>query len=247
MAACSAVVPAAPAAVAAPAERVAITSFMFSSDTFAFPNEIRAHHPDTDGLYANYCFVLARGLRQFFAFARFDASAPRLDHDGYVRRLRQVVARAPWEPALPPEQRVVVPGFANLRELSRAEEPAVKEALGPRFWTLVHWTNWRVTFPVGKSHQEHVAQAIMTEVRAGRLAQLLVTNWPKSELNHTVVAYAFTATPDVVEFTIWDPNEPDAPGALSFDRVARRFWASRLYDTKPGPIRVFRMYYSPVL
>ena len=31
---------------------------------------------------------------------------------------------------------------------------------------------------------------------------------------------------------------------LVLDRLARRFEASRLYDTEVGPIRAFRMYYS---
>ena len=64
------------------------------ADTFAFPNEIRSRHPDDEpGLYANYCFVLARAIRQFAQFVRFDPAAPRLDHAGYVERVTQI-ARA---------------------------------------------------------------------------------------------------------------------------------------------------------
>ena len=78
--------------------RAAVAGFSFTADTFAFPNEIRARHPDRDDLYANYCFVLARGLRQFFAFARFDADAPRLAGDAYVERVRAIATRTPWHP-----------------------------------------------------------------------------------------------------------------------------------------------------
>jgi hypothetical protein len=222
----------------------ATTRFSFASDTFAFANEIRSRHPDDDDLYANYCFVLARALRQFFAFARFDAAAPRLEAAGYLRLTREVVARPPWAPPLPAAARVVIPGYANLRELSAGEERAVKQALDSRFWSLVHWTNWRVTFPVTAGHQERVARAVVRELRAGRLVQLLVTNWPKPELNHTVVAYGFVETPAGVDFAVWDPNDPGAPGVVTFDGTARRFVATRLYDTEVGPIRVFRMAYS---
>jgi hypothetical protein len=225
----------------------AVPGFAFATDTFAFPNDIRAHHPDADDLYANYCFVMARGLRQFFAFARFEPSAPRLDRGAYAERVRQVVARAPWEPASPPDGRVVIPGYADLRDFSRGEEEAVKAGLGPRFWTWVHWTNWRVVFPVSEDHQAGVAREIMEEVRIGRLVQLLVTNWPKPELNHTVVAYAFQDEPGSIAFAVWDPNDPAAPGRLTFDRARRRFVATRIYATEPGIIRVFRMYYSPWL
>jgi hypothetical protein len=225
----------------------AVPGFSFARDTFAFRNDIRSRQPDAPDLYANYCFVLARSLRQFFAFARFEPAAPRLSHDEYVERIRAVVTQSPWDPAPPPEARVVIPGYPDLRALSRAEEPAVKASLGTRFWTWVHWTNWRVTFPVTAGHHVGVAREIMDEIEQGRLVQLLVTNWPKPELNHTVVAYEFREDPTGLAFLVWDPNDPAAPGVVTFDREQRRFWATRLYDTEPGVIRVFRMYYSPWL
>jgi hypothetical protein len=191
--------------------------------------------------------VLARGVRQFFAFARFDPAAPRLDHAGYVERVRAVAAQPPWRAARPPAERVVIPGYANLHEFSRAEEAAVKEGLGGRLWTFVHWTNWRVTFPATGQHQAGVARETIAELDAGRPVQLLVTNWPKPELNHTVIAYAYRRAPAGVEFVVWDPNEPAASGVVTFESARGRFWASRMYDTAPGVIRAFRMYHSWLL
>lgn len=239
--ACATVRPPLPAPAGA---SVAAPGFDFSRDTFAFRNEIRARHPGVDDLYANYCFVLARGLRQFHRFARFDPAAPRLDGDEYVERVRRVASRAPWEEPATGEARVVIPGYASLREFSRAEEAAVKEGLGGRFWTLVHWTNWRVVLPVTARHQEGVAREIVDELGRGRLVQLLVTNLPKVELNHTLVAYAYQPMSHGIEFRVWDPNNPDAPGVITFDRSERRFQATRVYDTEPGVIRVFRMSYA---
>ena len=236
-----------PAPSAARPDGAAVAGFGFTTDTFAFPNEIRARNPDRDDLYANYCFVLARGLRQFFAFARFDPAAPRLAPEAYTERVRALAAHGPWEASPPSAERIVIPGYANLREFSRAQEAAVKEGLGGRFWTLVHWTNWRVTFPVTGGHQAGVAREVMDELDAGRLVQLLVTNWPKPELNHTVVAYAYRPGPHGVEFVVWDPNDPGEPGIMTFDPEVSRFRASRIYDTEPGLIRAFRMYYSWLL
>ena len=240
--ACASVEPV--ASVARPEHRASVPGFSFATDTFAFPNEIRARNPGRDDLYANYCFVLARGLRQFFAFARFDPGAARLSPDAYVERVRAIAALPPWQASPPADERVVIPGYANLREFSQGQESAVKAGLGGRFWTMVHWTNWRVTFPVTRGHQAHVAREVMDELDAGRLVQLLVTNWPKPELNHGVVAYAYRAGPQGVEFVVWDPNDPGEPGTVTFDADASRFRATHLYDTEPGLIRAFRMYYS---
>lgn len=225
----------------------ATTPFAFATDTFEFPNHIRARDPHRPDLYANYCFVLARAVRQFHTGARFDPAAPKLDAAAYVERVGRIVSRAAWDPPLAAPERVVIPGYRNLREFSRDEERAVKAGLGGRFWTWVHWTNWRVTFRVDGAHQENVAREIVDELAAGRLVQLLVTNWPKPELNHTVVAFAVRNRAAAVDFDVWDPNDPSEPGVITFDRTERRFVATRVYDTEVGPIRAFRMYYSWLL
>ena len=223
-------------------------SFTFGADTFAFRNEIRARRPDAgDDLYAHYCFVLARGIRQFFQYARFDPEAPRLSPAEYEARVRTIAERAPWLPALAESERVLIPGYAHLRAFSASEEAAVKAGLGSPVATWLHWTNWRVTLPVTMAHQAQMADEIVHELDGGRLVQLLVTNWPIPELNHTVVVYRADDLVDRIEFTIWDPNEPDLPGTVTFDRIAQRFWASEMFAVRPGPIRVFRMYHRPGL
>jgi hypothetical protein len=229
------------------AAEVMVPGFDFARDTFAFPNEIRSRHPGVPDLYANYCFVMARSLRQFFLVARFDPSVPKLDHDGYVERIRSVVAHAPWRDPLPLPERVVIPGYANLREFSRGEEAALKKGMGGRFWTVVHWTNWRVTMPETRAGQREVAEQIVADINAGRLVQMLVTNLPTVELNHTVVAFGYRWSRDGLELSVWDPNDPASSGVITFDAAGHGFAATRVYDTRPGPIRVFRMYYSPLL
>lgn len=241
--ACASVVPLAPAL----REPTPAPVLRFGQDTFAFPNEVRSLNPGRDDLYANYCFVMTRGVVQFLKVARFDPSQARLPAEAYVDLVRQVASRAPWEDALSPQARVVIPGYENLYDFSRGQEAAVKAGLGSRFWTLIHWTTWRVALPVSGRHQERVAAEILAELRAGRPVQLLVTNWPIPELNHGVVAYAYRVSNGAVEFIVYDPNDPGRPGIISFHREARRFWATELFDTEPGPFRAFRMYYFPLL
>ena len=220
----------------------------FGVDTFAFRNDIRWKNPGKTDMYANYCFVMARAVIQFQRFARFDEAAPRVAPEEYVARVKRVVALAPWEEPRPPAERIVIPGYASLHEFSRAQEAAVKEGLVGRFWTLMHWTNWRVVLPVPRWQQERVARETLVELGEGRPVQFLVTNFPTWELNHTVVAYGYRldAAGNIL-FSVYDPNDPAGPGRVTFDRAARRFEASRLYDTEQGPIRAFRMYYWALL
>lgn len=222
-------------------------TFRFAEETFAFQNDSRSLNPDKEDLYANYCFVMTRGVVQFFKFARFEPQRPVVSPQDYADLVRQVTSRSPWQDPLPPDERVVIPGYRNLHEFSRAEEAAVKAGLNARFWTLVHWTLWRVTFPVGGGHQEQVAAEVIADLRAGTPVQLLVTNFPTPELNHGVVAYDYRVVGGAVEFIVYDPNDPGRPGVISFQREPRRFWATDLHTVRPGAIRAFRMYYSPLL
>jgi len=192
--------------------------------------------------------VMARAVTQFHRFARFDPALPRLAPEEYTSRVREVTSHDPWEDPLPADARVAIPGYGSLHALSQDHEAAVKAGLPARFWTLVHWTNWRIGFPFSGAHQERVAVQTLGELRAGHLVQLLVTNFPEWELNHTVLVYDYRiGDNDSVEFVVYDPNDPDTPGAIAFDGVDQRFLATRLYDTAPGAIRAFRMYYSPLL
>src|SRR5262245_47848778 len=163
----------------------------FGDDTFAFPNESRTKNQGKPDLYANYCFVMVRAVTQFHRFARFDPAAARLSSAEYADRVKQVTSHAPWSDPLPDESRVSIPGYRSLYEFSHEQEAAVKAGLPGRFWTFVHWTNWRVVFPFPGWQQEAVASQSVTELQAGHLVQFLITNLPQWELNHTVLAYDY--------------------------------------------------------
>ena len=220
----------------------------FGVDTFAFANENRTIYRGKPDLYPGWCFVMARAVTQFHRFARFDPAAPRLTMDEYAARVRQITTRAWWHAALPLAERIVIPGYGSLHEFSRGEERAVKAGLTARFWSWIHWTNWRVIYPMPRAHQEGVARETVAELQAGRPVQWLITNLPIIELNHTVIVYAYHANGGpLIDFTVYDPNDPGVPGTIQFDQRARRFSSTRVYNTSVGPIRAFRMYYSPLL
>ena len=220
----------------------------FGVDTFAFANENRTIYRGKPDLYPNWCFVMARAVTQFQRFARFDPTAPRVRADEYTERVRRITARGPWREPLPPGDRIVIPGYGTLNEFSRAEERAVKAGLDGRVWSWIHWTNWRVAYPTPRAQQEGVARETLAELQSGRAVQWLITNLPIVELNHTVVVYAYRAhDKGLIDFFVYDPNDPGVPGIIRFDGHARRFAAAHVYNQRAGPIRAFRMYFSPLL
>ena len=219
----------------------------FGVDTFAFRNDSRIHHRGKPDIYCNRCFLMARAVGQFQRFARFEADGPRLDPAAYAARVWQVIRRGAWRAPLPAARRVVIPGYPSLHAFSAAEEAAVKAGLRGRLWTLVHPTNWRMTFPSLPGQQERVARETMTELRAGRPVQLFVTDFPRIELNHSVLAFDYQASgPDTVDFVVYDPNDPAGPGVVRFDRRDERFHPAPLCGVVVPRFRAFRQYYSPL-
>ena len=219
----------------------------FGVDTFAFRNDSRIHHRGKPDLYANWCFVIARAVVQFQRFARFEPDAPRLTPAEYTALVRRITRRPAWWTPLPTHRRIVVPGFASLHELTRDMEKAVKAGLRGRLWTLVHWSNWRMVFPHPHGQQERVAAEAVSELQGGRPVQLFITDFPWIKLNHSVLAYDYTErAPDIVDFVVFDPNDPQGPGVVRFDCRAQRFRPAPLCGVAVPQFRAFRQYCSPL-
>ncbi len=211
----------------------------FGVDTFAFRNDSRIHHRGKPDIYCNRCFLMARAVGQFQRFARFAADETRLTPEAYAARVWQVIRRGAWRAPLPADRRVVIPGYRSLHDFTGAEEAAVKAGLRGRLWTLVHPTNWRM--------EERVARETMTELRAGRAVQLFLTDFPRIEMNHSVLAFDYRASgPATVDFEVYDPNDPSGPGIVRFDGRDERFHPAPLCGVSVPRFRAFRQYYSPL-
>src|SRR5216110_1206512 len=103
--------------------------FNYHRDTLSFANwtvfayengRIVSHKNQFGHHYSRRCFVMTRTVEQFYKFARFEPNSPLLDESELHKRIRAVTRKPPWHDPLPPEKRVVFPGYHNLREMSQA-------------------------------------------------------------------------------------------------------------------------------
>ncbi len=223
-------------------------AFEVGRDTFAFPNLVRAHHPEQDVGFANYCIIMARAVNQFFRFARFAPDEPVLPADAYTARVRELLALSPRAAPRPAAARIVIPGYPDLHTFSRAQEPAIKAAFGSSLLSMLHWRTWRVALPLPPGHQGRLARELQAELDAGRPAPLMITNFPDPDvLNHAVLVYGYRARAPVVEFLAYDPNDPGSPLGLHFEARTGAFWVEALPYSPAGRIRAFRLFASPLL
>ena len=228
--------------------------FDFGRDTFAFSNELvwEYHFDPASGQtravrrrppprYALRCFVLVRAARQFFYHARFEPADAPADDLTYRRLIRSVLARPPRRPS-PAEWRVVIPGYAGLRELSVAREPVVKAACGGAWRSYVQHSHWRIVVPVSRAHQHRTAGELLNAI-AGRRAPLVhLLRFPSLAINHGMVVIDGARTSAGAEFEAYDPNEPERPARLIYDRDRRTFSLPANRYWRGGTLNVFEIF-----
>jgi hypothetical protein len=232
-------------------DAAATGDFRFERDAFDFANLVRAQRPGWNDGFANYCLVMARGAAQFHRFARFAPDRPAASPAEYDRLVQEVLARPAWDPPAPESERVVIPGYAGLRDFSAAHERLLKESFGSNVLSMVHWRTWRVGVAFPPDHQERLARDLVVEIREGRPAPVMITNFPHEDiLNHAILIYGRRPgglpAAGGIEFLAYDPNDPGTPFPLYYDDASRAFWVGPLTYSPPGRVRAFRLYTSPL-
>jgi hypothetical protein len=221
-------------ATSSPGTARATRPFNFQKDTFAYANELvweyhfdehgkwvsHARSPEPD--YTHHCFVVARSAKQFFLQARFDPDQPVADAATYRRLIRQVVSASPSR-ARPESNKIVIPGYADLRSFSLAQAPLLKAECGGAWESYVQHGHWRMIAPFSRHSQERMAMELLDDLRGNLPAVVHVVRFPQLTINHAVVVYDAAVAATEIRFTTYDPNNPGAPVTLVYDRASRTF------------------------
>lgn len=225
--------------------------FEFGRDTFAFSNqlfweyefggsgEIEKHSRRTKVEYGHRCVPMVRGLRQFYDAATFAPDAPRLSDDEYRDLVREVFSTNPWQA---PERRIEIPGYASLYTFSLDHEDLIKEEIGGSWRTYVQRGNWRMILPFTDRSQRGTAREVLDSVDGGRPAIVRIVNFPRIDINHSIVVYAAEESEDEIRFSLYDPNQSDLPLTLRFDRRTATFHFPRTPYFEGGSVKAYAIY-----
>ena len=227
--------------------------FNFKTDAFSYANQLEwdyktsfvpppsASKRSEDHNYTAHCIIMSRTARQFFQFARFDASRPPVDDETYRTLIRGVVSHSPSE-SLPSGGRIVIPGYADLRTFSKAKEQILKEEMGTWVGTYLQVGNWRMIFPFSRKHQRETAQALLTEVQMQRPPIVHLIRFPRITINHAVLIYDAKDEGAQLRFSIYDPNQPDEPSVLFYDKSSQSFSFPANFYFVGGPVNVYEIF-----
>jgi hypothetical protein len=229
--------------------------FDFQKDTFAYPNDLvweyyfdsngkwshRRREPEPD--YTHHCFVVARSARQFFENAKFDTNQPVATEEVYRKLIRRVVSIDPSHP-LPDSKKIVIPGYANMREFSAAQEKSLKAECGGAWQSYFQRGHWRMVLPISRSHQARTVEQLLADLKENRPPVVHIFCFPSLAINHCLLLFAARETDTTIAFSVYDPNKPDSPKTLNFDRATRTFNFPGNDYWFGGPVEIYEIYRS---
>lgn len=229
-------------------------SFDLRRDTFAFSNDtVFAYGVDEQGKlhiarrekpaqFTHRCFVLSRGVLQFYQFARFAPKEPKISREEYQRRLKRLFRIPVWSRG--PREKIVIPGFRDVHSFSLAYEGLLKETLGNWFPTYMRPGNYRMAMGHPRAGQAMVSRWLMKSMEQGKPRAIYMSRFPK--MNHVVIVYAAARRPNGdIRFTVYDPNYPNEPSWVDYKAARRSFDFQKRWYFPGGQVNVMRIYISP--
>jgi hypothetical protein len=234
----------------------AASDFRFNGDTVGFANatvfEYREGHPylrqrakGEPKRYTRRCFVLCRTTMQFQKFARFDPHAPPLDDRALAARIRSVTRRATWGKPLPTNQRVVFPGYTDLRAMSAARREVVRANIGLGWPTYFRLGNMRMLYENGSTYHKGTHANLNAALARGELFVGFLTTYPRLSINHAVLVYKrkpASQNDGIDRYLVYDPNHPESPRELTWSSRDRAFAYQKDWDFIGGFVRVYQIY-----
>jgi hypothetical protein len=236
------------------------SDFRFDRDTFAFANQtVFEYHEGHASLrkpsatkrdaYNRHCFVMCRTAAQFKKFARFEPRSTSLDDASLAARIRIVTRQAAWTEPLPENQRIVVPGYKDLKEMSKARRELVQLNIGHGWPSYFRISNARMMFQDGSGYQERTHARLNAALERGELFIAFLTTYPRFSINHSVLIYKLessTPNPGVDHYLVYDPNHPESPRDLTWSARDRAFSYQKDWDFIGGLVRVYQVYGKPL-
>jgi hypothetical protein len=235
-------------------------AFRFDRDTLAFENSTvfdyhqgvphlrRGSEKEKTPKYTRRCFTMCRTVLQFQKFARFDPHGSPLNDEDLARRVRSITRHPAWHPPFAPEQRIVVPGYANLRELSEKRGWVLQKNIGLGWPTYTRIGNYRMFYKHDPAYQEATHQRLNQTLSRGELFVAYLSDFPTLHINHAVLVYAKKPSSNgrIDRYNCYDPNHQDGPRELAWSEDKKAWDYQKDQEFVGGFTRVFQVYGRPL-
>jgi hypothetical protein len=192
---------------------------------------------------------MSRTVVQFKKFARFEPNGKALKDTELAHRVRQVTRHPPYEEPLPSGQRVVIPGYKNLRELSQKRGWVLQKNIGLGWPTYLRIGNYRMFYQHSPNYQAKTHEQLNGTLNRNEFFIAYLSDFPTLHINHAVLVYErkHPSRKDKADrYNCYDPNHPDGPRELVWFPDKRVFNFEKDQEFVGGFTRVFQVYGRPL-
>jgi hypothetical protein len=227
--------------------------FNFQADTFAFPNQLVweyhydeksnwvSHPRDPAPDYFHHCFVVARAAKQFLEHARFDTNLPVADAATYRKLIREV-AKSNTTKFSPDSDKIVIPGYPDLRTFSAVQAPLLKSECGGAWKSYFQRGHWRLLMPFTHRYEEKMAAQLVADLKDNLPPVVHVICFPSLRINHALLLFDVDESDKEIRFSVYDPNDPSRPTTLTYDRASRTFYFPANNYFPGGTVHIYEVY-----
>jgi hypothetical protein len=97
-------------------------------------------------------------------------------------------------------------------------------------------------FPLTRSHQDAMARQLARRLQSERLPVVHVVRFPKLSINHAMVLFDCQERANEIEFSAYDPNDPEHPVPVTYDRQEKRFRLPQNKYFAGGRVDLYEVY-----
>ena len=97
-------------------------------------------------------------------------------------------------------------------------------------------------FPFSRSHQKALTQRLVEALRHDQPPVVHLVRFPSLKINHAVVLFSAAESDTEIRFAAYDPNDPDKPTVLAYDRSSRTFSFPTNFYFPGGRVDVYEIY-----
>ena len=97
-------------------------------------------------------------------------------------------------------------------------------------------------FPISRAHQKHTAENLFTAVQNNLSPIIHLVKFPALTINHGMLLFDVAETEGALEFSAYDPNDPEKPARLKFDRWSQKFFLPANSYWAGGELNVIEIY-----
>ena len=99
-----------------------------------------------------------------------------------------------------------------------------------------------MVFPIWARHQEQMMHQLKQALRERPAPIVHLFRFPRVTINHGIVLFGVSETEQAVEFDAYDPNIPEHPAKLIYERAARAFYFPKAHYWAGGRVSVIEVY-----